>query len=271
MSKEKHKEVREYYNEHVKEEDKRLDEHPFEIPVTMHFVNNYLKPGDHLFDAACGTGRIARLLLDEGYLVGLNDLSDNNIKLVTQRLGNHSNILFIERSDVIDSQGWNKFKWDGVFLLGPLYHMISRKQRLALLSLARENVKPGGYIFSSYMTRIGALVYGVKNNPEGILHPEEVKKLWETGTDDRFVEGTKWFTHSYFSHPEEVDPLIKEAGLLPLHLAGVEGLFGERFDLYHKLENKLKRPWMDFTIKYCEDIHMINQAKHLLSVAKNPG
>jgi hypothetical protein len=34
MSKQTKNSVRNYYNEHVKEEDARLDEHPFEIPVT---------------------------------------------------------------------------------------------------------------------------------------------------------------------------------------------------------------------------------------------
>ena len=52
-------EVRDYYNDHVEEEDRRLDNHPFEIPVLMHFVNRYLKKGDRLFDVACGAGRIA--------------------------------------------------------------------------------------------------------------------------------------------------------------------------------------------------------------------
>jgi len=82
MSKQSANKVRNYYNEHVKEEDARLDEHSFEIPVTLHFLKKYLKPGNHLFDVACGTGRIAKVLLNKGYFMGLNDLSDNNVKLV---------------------------------------------------------------------------------------------------------------------------------------------------------------------------------------------
>jgi S-adenosylmethionine-dependent methyltransferase len=268
-----HEDVRKYYNDHVDAEDQRLDAHPFEIPVLLHFVNRYLSPGDHIFDVACGTGRIARELLNKGYFMGLNDLSDRNVALVKERLGSHRNILFIECSDALKSQGWHHQdrKWNAIFILGPLYHMISRERRLEVLRLAREHVRPGGYVFSAFMTRIAAMVYGLKLNPKGILNPDGAKKLWETGTDDRFVEATEWFTHAYFAHPEEVNPLVEQAGLEALHLAGVEGFFGERFELYHKLEEKLKRPWLDFIIKHCEDTHMIHQAKHLLSVAKNPG
>ncbi len=78
--------VRKYYDSHYKDEDRRLDEHPFEIPVTMHFVDKYLKGGERIFDVACGTGRIAKILLDKGFKLGLNDLSEKNISLSKERL-----------------------------------------------------------------------------------------------------------------------------------------------------------------------------------------
>ncbi len=270
MSEQEKNRVRDYYNDHVKEEDARLDEHPFEIPITLYFVNKYLNPGSCIFDVACGTGRIAQQLLDNGFVLGLNDLSDKNVDLVKKRLLHNQNVQFIDNTDALKSSRWNKTEWDGILILGPLYHMIKKEDRVKVLELAYQHVKPGGYVFSSFMTRIGAMVFGVKNNPQGILHQNGVKMLWETGTDESFVEATEWFVNAYFSHPEEINPLIEKAGLEPLHLAGVEGIFGERFELYHQLNNNLKKPWMDFIINYCEDIHMVNQAKHLLSVARKP-
>ncbi len=270
MSKDNINKVRKYYDDHVLEEDRRLKEHPFEVPVTLHFVKKYLVPGDSVFDAACGTGRIAGLLLNKGYFVGLNDLSGQNIKLVQKRLGTHRNVLFIERSDALESQRWAHKLWDSIFILGPLYHMISKERRLELLKLACKSLKPGGYLFSSFMTRTGALVYGVKHNPEGILYQDGAEKLWETGTDNRFIEATDYFTNAYFAHPEEINPLIESAGLQPLHLAGAEGIFGERFELFHGLKDKLKNKWIQFIIEQCEDNHLVQQSKHLLSVARKP-
>jgi S-adenosylmethionine-dependent methyltransferase len=262
--------VRNYYNEHVKDEDARLDEHPFEIPVTLHFAAQYLAPGCNVFDVACGTGRIAALLLNKGYFMGLNDLSDSNIELVRKRLDTHRNIFFITRSDALECKKWDHLKWDGIFIMGPLYHLISKEKRLQVLELAFRNLKPGGVVFSSFMTRSGALIYGLKHNPKGVLFPDGAKKLWETGSDNRFVEDTEWFTNAYFVHPEEVNPLIEQAGLEPLHLAGVEGIFGERFELYHDLDEDLQKAWMDFIIQHCEDPNMLNQAKHLLSISRKP-
>ena len=270
MSTDNIKDVRKYYNDHVKDEDRRLDDHPFEVPVTMHFIKKYLTPGASVFDVACGTGRIAKLLLNKGYFVGLNDLSDQNIELVKERLGSHRNIIFTQCSDALESTRWKHKPWDGILILGPLYHMISKDRRLKLLKLAFDNLKAGGFLFSSFMTRTGAMVYGVKNNPKGILHHDGVKKLWETGTDNRFVEDTEYFTNAYFAHPEEINPLIENAGLKPIHLAGAEGIFGERFELYHSMDDTMKKEWMNFIIENCEDNHLIHQSKHLLSVAQKP-
>ncbi len=263
------KRVREYYNNHVSEEDQRLDAHPFEIPVMMHFINRYLDPGDAILDVACGTGRIANILLEKGFRMGLNDISDDNVALVRNRMGDHPGLQFVTRSDALEEgEMWQDRAWDAILILGPLYHMISKENRLLILQRAKAHVKPGGFIFSAFMTRTGALVYGLKKNPSGILHEDGVRKLWNTGTDDRFVEATEWFTNAYFSHPEEVAPLIKEAGLKPLHLAGAEGVFGDRFELYHRMDKRLKQSWMEFIIENCEDRHMIHNAKHLLSVAQ---
>jgi S-adenosylmethionine-dependent methyltransferase len=262
--------VRQYYDNHAREEDQRLDEHPFEIPVTMHFVKKYLAPGCSIFDAACGTGRIAEMLLNKGFFVGLNDLSGQNVELAEKRCGRHRNVLFIERSDVLESIGWRHKLWDSIFLLGPLYHIISKERKLQLLKLAYNNLKPEGFLFSSFMTRAGALIYGIKHNPDGIHYNDGAKKLWKTGTDDRFIESTDNFTNAYFAHPEEVNPLIERAGLKPLHLAGAEGIFGERFELFHNLQDNLKREWIQFVIENCEDMHLVQQSKHLLSVARKP-
>jgi len=260
--------VRKYYNQHRAEEDKRLDYHVFEMPVTRHFINKYIPRGEKIFDASCGTGRYAEVLIHDGYKLGLNDLADNNIRIVKERLYNQPNILFIERAEALESKGWEKQEWDAVLLLGPLYHMISRQKRLALLSKAFDALRPGGFVFSAFMTRSAALVYGLKNNPEGISYPGGAERLWQTGSDNNFVEGTEAFTNAYFVHPSEVNPLMLEAHLKPLHLAGVEGVFGERFDLYHKLKPELKQKWREFIIRYCEDDEMVANSKHLLSVAR---
>lgn len=64
------------------DEDKRFDKHSFEMPVMLHNLKLYLKPGNRIFDVARRTERIAGRLLEPGYYTGLNDLTDKNIRVV---------------------------------------------------------------------------------------------------------------------------------------------------------------------------------------------
>ncbi len=260
--------VKLYYNQYVEAEDKRLTNHCFELPLTLHFIEKYLAPGSKILDAACGTGHYAQELLKKGYQVALNDLAEKNIDRTRKRVKNHSNLLFISQSDVMNSRIWKSKSWDSILLLGPLYHLPDENDRISLLKKAKKALKDNGILFCAFMNRTLAMVYGLKNNPEGILSPKGAKKMWQTGSDTDFVEQSEYFNHAYFSFPKEINPLIKQAGLIPLHLAGAEGFFSERFELFHQLPDSLKKNWKDFIIKHCEDEHMIHHSKHLLSVSK---
>lgn len=261
--------VKEYYNTHSFFEDKRLDENEFEIPLTLKYIERYVKPGAKILDIACGTGNYAEILLKKGYVLGLNDLSEKNIKLTRKKIKNNANVLHVSVSDALNADIWQKEKWDAVLILGPLYHLTKKNNRLKILEMAKKNVKKNGYIYSAFMSRTAAMLYGLKNNPQGIEEKQGVFSLWETGTDKNFVEGTEWFTHAYFSFPEEINPLISEAGLKPLHLIGIEGIFGENMQLYQNLDPTIKKKWFNFISTHCEDKHMLNHSKHYLSVSKN--
>ncbi len=260
--------VRKYYNEHISEEDERLLYHAFELPITLHYIGKYIPQGGKILDIACGTGRYAMELVKAGYKLGLNDLAEKNLEITLDRLGDHSMILSTDREDALASGIWSSETWDAILLLGPLYHYPEKEKRLALLRKAFNHVKDGGYVYSGFMNRTQALVYGLKNNPRGIFKKEGAEMLWQRGSDQNFVEGTAYFTNAYFSLPAEIVPLIKESGLTPVHLVGCEGIFGERFELYHKMDKKLQDAWCRFILKYCEEPGMVHCSKHLLSISR---
>ncbi|MGC9472457.1 MAG: class I SAM-dependent methyltransferase [Bacteroidales bacterium] len=262
------KKVKDYYNRHVNEEDRRLDNNPFEIPVTLKYIEKYISPGDTVLDVACGTGRYAELLLNRGYRLFLNDLSGKNMERARQRTKGKPGLLGTLVSDALRSSVWEKHDWDAILVLGPLYHLPAKEDRLALLRKAAASVQSGGYLYLAFMSRTAAMLYGLKNNPSGIEREDGVVKLWETGTDKSFVEGTEWFTNAHFTFPEEVPSLLRESGLEMLHLVGIEGIFGENMELFHNLSRPLQKKWMNFVMDHGEDMHMVQYSKHLLCVCR---
>lgn len=261
-------EVKKYYDRHSKEEDARLHYHAFELPITLKYIERYVSNGSKVFDAACGTGHYLKELLDKGYEAGGNDLSPENIKMAKKKVNDHPGLLFLHSGDALNPDMWKEDQWDAILLLGPEYHLISRKKRVELLKLAKNSVKKGGFVFTGFMSRTMAMVFGLKNNPNGIAKEHGAEELWMKGKDERFIEGTEEFNHAYFVHPEEIDQLVNSAGLHPVNLIGLEGIFGERFELYHELNDELKSKWLKFIMDHCEETPMIHNSKHLLSISK---
>lgn len=261
-------EVASYYNEHVTEEGGRLDYNELEMPQTLRFVRKYIKRGAKILDLACGTGRYASVLLEMGYKLALNDISEKNVELVKNKFGKNKNIISIERSDAIDSGFLQKPGWDAILLLGPLYHMPDKTARLNMLKCSGNALSAKGYLFSAFMSRVHAFIYGLKQEGFDISDGNSLAELWDKGRSDNIKNAGGWLRYTYFDFPEVVNPLITEAGLKPLHLIGIEGLFGERMELYHKMNKKLKSRWMKFIMDHCEDLHMIEQSKHLLSISQ---
>jgi SAM-dependent methyltransferase len=103
---------------------------------------------------------------------------------------------------------------DAVLLLGPLYHLTSREDRLTALREARRVLRPGGTVVAKALSRFypvfEELAGGMPVSPEGL------------GGTARFLADGQYrnpggdpanFTTSYFHRPEELAEEIKDAGL----------------------------------------------------------
>jgi SAM-dependent methyltransferase len=260
--------VKTFYNRHREMEDRRLTDNALEMPVTLRYIEKYLSPGDRVLDIACGTGRYAEALLGKGYRLSVNDLSERNMALTLNRVKDHPRLEHVCVSDAMDSSIWVRESWDAVLLFGPLYHLREKEQRLELLRKAKHHTTGNGLVYSAFMSRTAALLFGIKHNPEGIMKKRGVQMFWDTGTDEHFIEDTGWFTQAYFSFPEEIEPMMRQVGLRQMHLVGIEGVFGERMELFHKLKRPLQDRWKQFVMDHCEEHHMVQSSKHLLSVSR---
>ncbi|HSH21707.1 MAG TPA: methyltransferase domain-containing protein, partial [Candidatus Caenarcaniphilales bacterium] len=100
---------------------------------------------------------------------------------------------------------------DVVLLLGPLYHLTERQDRLAALRDARRVLRPGGLLAAAAITRFGSWLYGLQfellDDPEfREMALEDVRTGQHRSIDDR------WFTTAYFHLPEELETECVEAG-----------------------------------------------------------
>ena len=132
--------------------------------------------------------------------------------------------------------------FDAVLLLGPLYHLTERADRVRALSEAARVVGPGGVVFAAAISRFASLFDGLAR--EFLFDPEFraiVERDLREGQHRNPRHRPHWFTTAFFHHPEELRAEVAEAGLEVVELVGVEGLAGSLPQLGQRWESDRDR------------------------------
>ncbi len=112
---------------------------------------------------------------------------------------------------------------DAVLLLGPLYHLTERGDRIQALREARRVLRPGGLLFAVGIGRFASLLSGMVDN---FLGDPEARLIVERDLRDgqhRNPTDKDYFTTAFFHLPQELEGEVSEAGFNLVELLGVEG------------------------------------------------
>jgi SAM-dependent methyltransferase len=157
---------------------------------------------------------------------------------------------------------------DAVLMLGPLYHLPRRADRLRALTEARRIVRPGGLVFVAAISRWSARLHAVL---------AERLYLVEEGITDRLADLERTglmpplFAGSFigFSHrPDQLRREVRDAGLELRELVNVEGPAALLVDLEDRLADPTDRAIVLDTVRAVERVpELIGVGPHLLAVA----
>ncbi|HEX2772375.1 MAG TPA: methyltransferase domain-containing protein [Micromonosporaceae bacterium] len=116
---------------------------------------------------------------------------------------------------------------DAVLLLGPLYHLTSRPDRIAALAEAERVARPGGLVVGAAISRFAsahvAITQPRADDPEFL---QTVASDLATGVHRNPSRRPGLFTTAYFHRPEDLADEFRAAGLADVRVRGVEGVAG---------------------------------------------
>jgi SAM-dependent methyltransferase len=233
---------------------------------TWSILERVLPAGSRVLDVGGGPGTHAAHLAQLGHRVRLFDPMPRHLELARKRSASQPEAPFeveqgvASRIDVPDGSA------DCVLLMGPLYHLVERVERLSALREAKRVLRPGGVLAAEVITRYGWLLDAAT---KGSLGNEavwnDIEHSVATGlsqVDPANVRpGAFW---AYFHRLEELREELAEAGFPDATLFGVEG-FGW---LLGDLESRLVEPApLLRALQLCEtEPSMLGVSAHVIGV-----
>jgi ubiquinone/menaquinone biosynthesis C-methylase UbiE len=150
-------------------------------------------------------GRYALPLAAAGYLVHLLDPSELHVEQATEASRSSIHPLASVRHGDARQLPFPDDSSDAVLLLGPLYHLTQREERLEALREARRVLHAGGVVVAAAISRwasaVDGLVAGFLRDPE---FAAIVADDLATGVHRNPTRHPGWFTTAYFHRPDEL-------------------------------------------------------------------
>jgi SAM-dependent methyltransferase len=233
-----------------------------EFTRTAEIIGRFLPAAPALVaDIGGGPGRYALWLAGLGYRVEHRDLMPLHIRQLAQDAVGDARELDLADASV-----------DAVLLLGPLYHLRQRPDRVRALAEARRVVRPGGPVFAAAISRWAPRIDGELGERLYEKYPrirEQVTEVERTGQLPPLGPGS----FSGFCHrPRQLRAEVREAGLLVQDLVSVEGPAFLLADLAERLADPVARAVVLDTARAVERVpELLGISPHLLATGIRPG
>jgi SAM-dependent methyltransferase len=200
--------------------------------------DRFLPTSGRVLDVGGGPGTHAAHLAAQGYDVTLVDPVPRHTDQARRRAGRQPAAPFDVHLGAAADLPAGDGTVDAVLLMGPLYHLVERGDRLAALTEARRVLRPGGRLLAEVITRhawvLDAARKGLLDTP-GIL--TDVQRSVATGLSQdpaTLADEAFW---AYFHQPDELRAELVDAGFVDVELVAVEGFAWLLGDLEARMAN----------------------------------
>ena len=238
-----------------------------EFARTTEIIDRRLPPAPAVVaDIGGGPGRYTAWLAGRGYRVEHRDLMPLHVEQARASI-NGSPLVHAEVGDALDLDLADA-SVDAVLLLGPIYHLRRRADRLGALREARRIVRPGGPVFVAAISRWAPRIDGVLRQRLYDVYPEfkdVVAKVERVGWAPPLHQGS--FT-AYCHRPGPLRAEVRAAGLQVADLVSVEGAGFMLSDLAERLADPADREVVLDTMRATERVpELLGLGPHLLVTA----
>lgn len=218
-----------------------------------------------ILDVGGGPGAYALWLTELGYEVELLDIIPKHVRRATE------SGLRAQLGDARALPGGDD-AYDAVLLLGPLYHLTERDDRIDAIWESVRVAKPGAPVFVAAISRFAPAIDGLAS---GFIDDPGFAEIMtndlQHGKHHNPTGNPDYFTTAFFHKPIDLQAELVEAGLTNVEVLAVEGIGWAAVDLDERMEDDAKRARLLELLKRLEtEPSLLGASPHLLAVGYVP-
>jgi ubiquinone/menaquinone biosynthesis C-methylase UbiE len=242
---------------------------------TQELLDRYLPPPPAvILDVGGGAGVYACWLAKKGYEVHLVDAVPLHVEQARRASAQQPEHPLASVA-VGDARALNRpaASADVVLLLGPLYHLTQRDDRLSALREATRVLRDGGLVcavgISRFASALDGLAQGFMDDPAFV---RIVKQDLSDGQHCNPTDHPGYFTTTFFHRPDELETEVVEAGLRREATLAVEGPGWLLHDLNAHWRDRGRRERLLDTIRWLEaEPSLLGASAHVMVIARKVG
>lgn len=244
-----------------------------EAARTREIIERYLPSAPAVvLDIGGGGGVYATWLASLGCAVHLLDLTPQHVTdaHTASAAQPHAPLTSVAIGDA-RALPWRDGCADVALLLGPLYHLTERADRLRALRETWRALRPGGIVFAACVSRFASLIDGL--HTDALADPEFIPIVEADLRDGQHRNPTAkahaYWTTAYFHHPQTLAAEVAAADFELMDLLAVEGPALAAPDLSAWLDDPKRRERLLRLLRAVErEPSLLGMSPHVLAVGR---
>ena len=253
--------LEQYYSNYDEDERLTVRHGQVEYLTTMKYIREALGSGGNqkILEVGAGTGRYSVMLAREGYPVTAVELIRHNIEILRSKLSGKEPITVIQ-GNALDLSFLDDDCYDLTLLLGPMYHLYSREDKLKALSEAVRVTRPGGTIMVAYCM----------NEPTVVMYVFGLNRLREIQEKHMLTEDWHCISEPKdlfeLIRTEEIAELDSELPVRRVKLVAADGATNYMRELIDGMDQETFDKWLEYHFAICERQDLIGASHHTLDI-----
>lgn len=212
-----------------------------------------------ILEVGAGTGRYSVALAKEGYDVTAVELIAHNIEQLKSKLDGTEPIRVLQ-GNALDLSRLGDDSFDLTLVLGPMYHLYTKEEKLRALSEAVRVTRAGGQIMVAYCMNEPTVVQYVF----GLGHLREVLDARKLTDDWHCISRPEDLFE--LVRPEDIAELDAAVPVRRLRLIAADGATNYMRELIDAMDEETYAKWIEYHLTVCERQDLIGASHHTLDI-----